>query len=243
MTKRPARASVAAGAVVLAALPCASAPSQEDVSAAQRKPSTTASAASPGPSPSVVFEQGPTETQATKELARARERLAKVEQRLRTVNDEPAADGEVRAAAEAKARLALEELFAVAPVSLKQEPRGTIITIPSRVLFASDEPRLSHAGEARLEPIAEALSRDGRHRIVVEDHSNGRDAEGSVADLSQSRAEAVREFLVSRGVRSELLTATGIGAHPSSVRGVAPQGKGKAHERRLEIVIEPSRER
>jgi outer membrane protein OmpA-like peptidoglycan-associated protein len=234
MMKRP-TATIVAGAVVFAAMPCASAPSPKVLSAVRRTAPARAAVAPLGPL-ALESEQGLPETEVTKDLARARDRLARAAARLRNLGDDIAADGrQGRAAVEAKTRIAQDELSAAAPVSVEQDPRGTVIIVPSRGLFASGEPHLLHPAEARLGPIAEALSQDGHHRILVEDHTSGSAVEGSNPKLSQARAEVVRDFFAAHGVRTDLLTP--IGAQPTG----AGASEARAHEQHIEIIVEPTR--
>jgi outer membrane protein OmpA-like peptidoglycan-associated protein len=229
MTKRPARASVLAGAVVLATVPCASAPTPRDFSAMRRTVMVATPVASRDPKPAAGLERGRTEAEVADELGRARDRLTKAEARVRSTSGELAAETRARADAEAKVRVAREDLSAASPVSVKEDPRGTVVAVPSRSLFAFGEPRLLPAGEARLAPIAEALAQ-GDRPILVEDHSS----EESSPELSRTRAEAVRDFFVARGIRWDRLTARASDERP---RGA------EASVSRIEIVVEPSRAR
>lgn len=234
MTKRPTVATIVAGAVVFA-MPCASAPSPKEMPAA--RPTTRPPVAVVPLTPATLeAEHGLRETEVTKQLSRAKDRLARAAARLRNLDDETAADRARRIAVDTKTRLARAELSAAALVSVVEEARGTVIVVPSLGLFASDEPRLLPGAGAHLGPIAEALSQDERHRIVVEDHTTGRASDQSNPELSQARAEAVRDFLVEHGVRAVLLSAIGTGVQPTDAT-VAAQGR---QAREVEIVVEPA---
>ena len=54
-------------------------------------------------------------------------------------------------------------------------------------------------------------------------------------ELSQKRAENVMEFLVSQGVRRELVVAQGFGEDDPIAPNDTPQGR--AHNRRVEITV------
>lgn len=60
-------------------------------------------------------------------------------------------------------------------------------------------------------------------------------------ELAQRRAQSVRDFLVSHGVKSETVTASGIGQG----RPIADNksAEGRANNRRVEIVIQKSEKR
>jgi outer membrane protein OmpA-like peptidoglycan-associated protein len=85
--------------------------------------------------------------------------------------------------------------------------------------------------------VAKAVKDQGFKAIIVEGHT---DSVGRAADnetLSLKRAESVRTHLVSQGIPSDKIRATGLG----SSRPVADNGTadGRANNRRVEIVVEP----
>jgi outer membrane protein OmpA-like peptidoglycan-associated protein len=60
-------------------------------------------------------------------------------------------------------------------------------------------------------------------------------------DLSQRRAESVREYLVRRGIASTRVTARGLGfTQPIADNATA---EGRAYNRRVEIVVQPGARR
>ena len=74
--------------------------------------------------------------------------------------------------------------------------------------------------------------------MVVEGHTDSQGSASSNQDLSQRRAEAVRDYLVSRGIAGDRLTAQGFGpSRPIADNGTA---EGRANNRRVEIVIPPT---
>jgi outer membrane protein OmpA-like peptidoglycan-associated protein len=72
--------------------------------------------------------------------------------------------------------------------------------------------------------------------VRVEGHTDETGSEGDNAALSQSRANAVRDYLVQRGVDAARLRAEGFGASRPLVEGKTT--KARAENRRVELVIE-----
>lgn len=144
------------------------------------------------------------------------------------------------AEAEERARRAAEDLARFATV--KQEAKGMVITIAGNVLFASAKWELLPAAQARLAQVATALIEvDPVSSMVVEGHT---DSQGGVAynqDLSQRRAQTVRDYLVSRGIASDRISAQGFGASRSIADNNSPEGR--ANNRRVEIVIQKNEAR
>jgi outer membrane protein OmpA-like peptidoglycan-associated protein len=137
---------------------------------------------------------------------------------------------------EAQAKEAMDKL-AAAKVPVKEEPRGVVITLSGSVLFASGKSTLLPSAQTKLNEVAEALRAEPDHKVLVEGHTDSRGSDITNQELSRSRAEAVRAYLVSRGVDASSIEAVGLGAS----RPVAENSsaEGRANNRRVEIVIKP----
>ena len=143
-----------------------------------------------------------------------------------------------RAAAEQRAQATLDELGRVAAV--KQDERGTVITLSGSVLFASGEADLLPGAKSRLEQVADALTkRDPDSPIVVEGYTDSQGSKRFNERLSKERAESVRSYLVTKGVAPDRIRAEGNGAENPVADNSSPEGR--ANNRRVEIVVEPPR--
>lgn len=139
--------------------------------------------------------------------------------------------------AEKRAKQAAADLAKFA--SVKQEPRGMVITLSGSVLFASAKSELLPAAQLKLNDVANALTReDPLSKIVIEGHTDSQGQPGYNQELSQRRAEAVRTYLVSRGIAADRVTAQGFGPTRSIADNNSPEGR--ANNRRVEIVVQPS---
>ena len=75
-----------------------------------------------------------------------------------------------------------------------------------------------------------------KQKIVVEGYTDSNGNDDSNLRLSQSRAESVRSYLISKGVKAERIQAVGKGeASPIAPNDTA---EGRANNRRVEIVVE-----
>ncbi len=143
-------------------------------------------------------------------------------------------EAEQRAAgSDDRAKEARENLARLAMV--KEEPRGTVITISGSALFPPNQSVLLPDARGRLEQVADALMATQGRQIVVEGYTDSLGSDAYNLDLSRRRAEAVRSYLVSRGYAGELISASGLGkAMPISDNSSA---EGRANNRRVEIVV------
>lgn len=136
---------------------------------------------------------------------------------------------------EKKLSLAMASLAEIAKV--KEEKRGVVITISGEVLFASGKYELLPIAQSKLDDVAKALKEQGFKAILVEGHTDSRGSAKKNEELSFNRADAVRSYLVSRGIPSDKIKAAGIG----SVRPIATNttAEGRANNRRVELVVTP----
>lgn len=95
-------------------------------------------------------------------------------------------------------------------------PTATVeewIQLPVRILFTTAGDELSAENRALLDQAVQTLrARNDIQRVRIEGHTDtrGRDAENS--ELSLQRAQAVMNYLVSRGVPQGMLEVVGYGA-------------------------------
>lgn len=171
------------------------------------------------------------------ELGRTRSQLATQDVALvaqgAALNDEKAR----RQDAEKRAAQAAADLAKFATV--KQDPRGMVITLSGSILFESAKWDLLPSAQLKLNDVATALIKeDPLSKMVVEGYT---DSQGGVAynqELSQHRAQAVRDYLVTRGIAGDRISAQGFGLTHSIADNKSPEGR--ANNRRVEIVVQSS---
>jgi outer membrane protein OmpA-like peptidoglycan-associated protein len=166
-----------------------------------------------------------TETRTEKQAA---------ESQLETQSTELKAERSARQEAEQRAAAAIASLEQVAKV--KEEARGTVITLDGAVLFVTGKAELSPLARQKLNDVATALKEvDPDKSIVVEGHTDSQGSDESNLALSEQRARSVRDYLVSQGVAQERITAKGLGeTQPLATNDTS---EGRANNRRVEIVI------
>jgi outer membrane protein OmpA-like peptidoglycan-associated protein len=174
------------------------------------------------------------QTQAVKDTSAE---LGRTKTALAAGNVALVAQGAALADAQKRADQAAADLARFA--SVKQEPRGMVITLSGSVLFTSAKWDLSPSAQLKLNDVATALvKQDPDSKMVVEGHTDSQGAAAYNQELSQHRAQAVRDYLVTRGIAADRITAQGFG----STRSVADNGsaEGRANNRRVEIVVQPA---
>jgi outer membrane protein OmpA-like peptidoglycan-associated protein len=137
--------------------------------------------------------------------------------------------------AEKRAAQAAADLAKFATV--KQGPRGMVITLSGSILFVTAKWDLLPTAQVKLNDVATALIKeDPLSKMVVEGYT---DSQGGVAynqELSLHRAQAVRDYLVTRGIAADRITAQGFGL--TNPIGDNKSAEGRANNRRVEIVVQ-----
>jgi outer membrane protein OmpA-like peptidoglycan-associated protein len=137
-------------------------------------------------------------------------------------------------ASEARTADALAQLAKLAAV--KEEDRGLVVTLSGSVLFRSSESILLPSAQAKLDQVGTALMAVKERNLIVEGHTDSQGSGAYNQDLSQRRAEAVRDYLVQKGYPSDRIQARGRGMDSPIGNNASPEGR--ANNRRVEIIIE-----
>jgi outer membrane protein OmpA-like peptidoglycan-associated protein len=153
----------------------------------------------------------------------------------KTTRGELSKERAARKDVEQKLDAAMKSLEEIGKV--KEDARGTVITLSGQVLFRTNAATLLPIAEQQLRKVAEALNEtDESRKIVVAGHTDSRGSSTYNRRLSLARAESVRAFLVNSGVPPERVSASGRGEdEPIADNRTA---EGRANNRRVEIIVE-----
>ena len=169
-----------------------------------------------------------------KRLAQQEADLAAKKTELEQRQKELEAEKAARALAEKKLAEAMKSLEEIAKV--REDARGLVITLAGAVLFTSGKSALLPTAKDNLARVAAVLQQKGEDKkIVVEGHTDDVGPDDRNMRLSQDRANAVRDYLISQGVKSDRISAVGKGETTSIADNKTQEGK--ANNRRVEIVI------
>lgn len=168
-------------------------------------------------------------------LRSAETRAERAQNQLATQTSELAKERDARAKAEKSAAAAMASLAEIARV--KEESRGTVITLDGSVLFASGKSELLPIAREKLDQVAKALmdTKPG-DSFVIEGHTDSQGSDQANLTLSQARAESVRAYLVSAGVSPDKVRAVGKGESQPVASNDSPEGR--ANNRRVEIIVQ-----
>jgi outer membrane protein OmpA-like peptidoglycan-associated protein len=138
--------------------------------------------------------------------------------------------------AEAERKKAMEALHHIKGGQVRDDARGTIITLAGNVLFQQGKSTLLPAARSTLKDLAKALVGMKADSITIEGYTDNTGTDKRNAQVSQARAEAVLGYFASQGVSSEKMKAVGKGnTNPIAKNTTA---EGRATNRRVEIVVQ-----
>ncbi len=156
--------------------------------------------------------------QAEAELLKAREALAKQDE-------------------EQKQRMANMEKTLAEIAQTRRDERGFIVTLPG-IFFDTGKAALKAGSKATLQRIAEQLRLNDKLLITVEGHTDATGSDELNQALSEKRAAAVKDALVSAGVSADRVIAIGKGeGAPIATNDTAA---GRQQNRRVELVLSGS---
>jgi len=132
-----------------------------------------------------------------------------------------------------KAIAALQNLGSVA--SVKEEPRGVVITLSGELLFPTGQKEMSPVARQSLDQVAHALAEQPASTTFdVAGHTDNSGATKQNQQLSTQRAQAVADYLIDSGIDRSRVRAVGKGeSAPIASNDTA---EGRALNRRVEIV-------
>jgi outer membrane protein OmpA-like peptidoglycan-associated protein len=174
--------------------------------------------------------------QTSKNLDQTKHALNDTQSALQQQQAAAAAQAQKLAELEAKLKDARDTIAKIAAV--KDDDRGMVITLSGEVLFKTGKWDLKAGAMAKLDQIAEALK--GKEQpIVIFGFTDNVGTRDNNMDLSQKRANSVREYIISRGIPADLVTAQGKG--PDEPIQDNTSVEGRAANRRVEIIVQPKK--
>jgi outer membrane protein OmpA-like peptidoglycan-associated protein len=168
------------------------------------------------------------------QLGQTQQALGQTQMQLQEQQAASAAQAQQLADMQVKLKDARDTIAKIAAV--KDDDRGMVITLQGEVLFKTAKWDLKPGAMAKLDQIAGVLK--GKEQpIVVYGFTDNVGAIDMNMDLSQKRATAVRDYLVSKGIPQDLISSEGKGpADPISDNNSI---EGRASNRRVELVVKP----
>jgi len=119
-------------------------------------------------------------------------------------------------------------------LQLRQTESGVVVTLGD-VLFESGQTELRKEAMASLVEVVDLLQSEPDKEIRIEGHSDSVGDANTNLEISQKRADAVLEALVSLGVEAERVTTQGMGEDFPIASNETEEGR--AQNRRVDVIL------
>ena len=166
--------------------------------------------------------------------ARAREAYLLEQQKAISASSADARLASRTAEADAANRRAAQLSAELAALNAKPSPRGMVITLGD-VLFANGQSNLNPGTDSNLSKLFDFLINNPDRKLLIEGHTDSVGSAQSNMMLSQSRAQSVFGYLISRGISANRLSMQGLGE--SSPVSTNASAEGRQQNRRVEITV------
>jgi len=103
------------------------------------------------------------------------------------------------------------------------------------LLFAHDSSTIDTAGAKGLDEVAQVLRADDGLRVEIDGHTDAVGEDAYNQSLSERRAQAARNYLISAGISASRLEAKGLGEARPAADNATPDGRRS--NRRTEITV------
>lgn len=116
-------------------------------------------------------------------------------------------------------------------------PRIEVVVLDARVLFAINKYELTPAATSELNRVADRILQAGTQieSVTINGHTDNTGSRALNERLSKNRADSVKQFMVNRGISSDLIETAGYAFdRPVASNATA---EGRQANRRVEVII------
>ncbi|MDZ4845369.1 MAG: DUF6089 family protein [Chitinophagales bacterium] len=121
----------------------------------------------------------------------------------------------------------------VKPEEIKKEVEENLQQLFKNIEFDTNKDVIRSVSFDDMDKAAEILNKNTNYDVIIEGHTDNVGNAAANKTLSQKRAEAVKKYLISKGIASSRIAATGYGAERPKVSN--DNESGRQANRRVEI--------
>jgi outer membrane protein OmpA-like peptidoglycan-associated protein len=123
----------------------------------------------------------------------------------------------------------------LAELRVDRTERGLVVTLSDEILFDVDQAELKPGGMEQLARVAEVLGQNPDRNVLIEGHTDSTAPDADNLELSQRRANAVEDFLITQGMDPTRMSAAGYGEQlPIASNDTTA---GRQANRRVDLVV------
>lgn len=122
--------------------------------------------------------------------------------------------------------------------TVKQNERGIVLTLPENYWTGIRVSSFTPVSEPKLSGLASVLANYADYKFVVESHTDNKGTPEELQTLTQERAQAVADKLMTLGVDQNRIEAKGYGASLPIAPNTTNVNRGK--NRRIDVILVPN---
>jgi outer membrane protein OmpA-like peptidoglycan-associated protein len=129
-----------------------------------------------------------------------------------------------------------EKLARIPGTTVERVSEDTLLVhFDADVLFAVDSALLTPTSRSALDEVAGVLNEYAKTAVIVQGHTDSTGSEQHNQELSERRADAVKNYLAGRGVDGERMAALGYGEGAPVADNAS--AAGRARNRRVDVLL------
>lgn len=128
-------------------------------------------------------------------------------------------------------------------LQLKETDQGITMQLEGDVLFDFDKAEIKPEATQTLDKVGTVIAQFPEGKVLIEGYTDSKGSPNRNLELSKRRAEAVKDWLVTKkGIAEATITTRGLGETKPVAPNANPDGsdnpKGRQQNRRVEITVE-----
>lgn len=121
--------------------------------------------------------------------------------------------------------------------AVRQNERGIVLTLPESFWTSARVSSFAAKSEGKISSLAQVLAGTTDYKISIESHTDNRGTPDELQTLTQERAQAIADRIISLGASQDRIEARGMGATLPVAANTTVANRAK--NRRVEIVLTP----
>lgn len=121
--------------------------------------------------------------------------------------------------------------------AVRQNERGIVLTLPENFWQSARVSSFAPAAQTKITSLAQILAGTSDYKISIEAHTDNRGTAEELQTLTQERAQAIADKLISLGASQDRIEAKGMGATLPVAANTTVANRAK--NRRVDIVLTP----
>lgn len=121
--------------------------------------------------------------------------------------------------------------------AVRQNERGIVLTLPENFWQSARVSNFAPNAQGKMDSLAQILAGNPDYKIAIEAHTDNRGTPDELQTLTQERAQAIADKIISLGTSGDRIEAKGMGATLPVAANTTVANRAK--NRRVDIVLTP----